>query len=156
MSEFFSPTNAIVSSILSAVAIIIYFVLSWLIKKLFKKNTNKGLAVLNLFLNLFLAAAFIVSILFILGLNITAVYNKVVSLATRDNLKVFLTENISKIVGVILTIVIASIIMSSFIAILKATKARRPEDQKRKRTLYCLLLFCNNNIQKHLSLMVFQ
>lgn len=135
MSDLFSPTNVIVSSILSALAIIIYFVLSWLIKKLFKKNTNKGLAVLNLFLNLFLAFAFIVSILFILGLNITAVYNKVLSFATPDNLKTFLTDNVSKIIGIILTIVIASIIISSFIAILKSTKARRKEDIKRKRTL---------------------
>lgn len=131
MNELFTPTNPIVSSILSAVAIIIYFLLSWLIKKLFKKNTNKGLAILNLSLNVILAVIFIVSILFILGLDINVLIQKIKNM----NIKEFITNNIVKVISIVLVIVVGSIIISSFIAILKATKARRPEDAKRKRTL---------------------
>ena len=131
LPDLFTPRDVLLSSILCALAIILFFVLSWLIKKLFKKNTNKGLAILNLSLNVLLAAVFIISVLFILGLDISALITRIKDI----NITTFITDNISKVISIILVIVVASIIMSSFVAIIKATKARRPEDAKRKRTL---------------------
>ena len=46
-----------------------------------------------------------------------------------------LQENVIKIIGISLVIVISSIITTSVKAILKATKLKDPKDQKRKRTL---------------------
>lgn len=138
--KLFNATNPLVSSILCAVAIIIFFLLNWLIKKLFKNNTNKGLTALNLCLNVLLVIAFVISILFILGLNHVVLFESIKSFMDPENLKVFLSENVSKVIGVILVIVISSILMSSFIAILKATKARNQDAQKRKRTLDKVLI----------------
>ena len=129
-----------VSSILCAVAIIVFFLLNWLIKKLFKNNTNKGLTALNLCLNILLVIVFVISILFILGLNHTLLFESIKSFMDLDNLKDFLSENVFKVIGVILVVVISSVLMSSFVAILKATKARNQDAQKRKRTLDKVLI----------------
>lgn len=134
-ANLFSPTNSILASLLCAVAIIVFFLLSWLIKKLFKNNTNKGLTILNLCLNIILATIFIISVLFILGLNIQVLFEKIKSFFNADSLKTFLEANIAKVIGVILVIVISTILMTSFVAILKAINSKNPEAQKRKRTL---------------------
>lgn len=133
--DLFEPTNSILSSLLCAVAIIVFFLLSWLIKKLFKNNTNKGLTVLNLCLNILLALIFIISVLFILGLDTSVLFQNIKDFANADNLKLFLANNMFKVIGVILVIVISTIIMTSFVAILKAINSKNPEAQKRKRTL---------------------
>ena len=138
--RLFSATNPWVSSILCAVAIIVFFLLNWLIKKLFKNNTNKGLTALNLCLNILLVIVFVISILFILGLNYALLFESIKSFMDLDNLKDFLSDNVSKVIGVILVVVISSVLMSSFVAILKATKARNQDAQKRKRTLDKVLI----------------
>ena len=135
LTSLFKPNQVFVSSFLCALAIILFFVLSWLIKKLFKNNTNKGLTILNLCLNILLAVLFIVAVLFILGLDLNVLIEYIKSFVEPGNLKAFLEENIAKVIGVILVVVVSTILMSSFVAILKATKARNIEAQKRKRTL---------------------
>ena len=100
-----------------------------------KNNTNKGLTILNLCLNILLAVLFIVAVLFILGLDLNVLIEYIKSFVEPGNLKAFLEENIAKVIGVILVVVVSTILMSSFVAILKATKARNIEAQKRKRTL---------------------
>ena len=135
LTSVFNPSNSILSSLLCAVAIILFFLLSWLIKKLFINNTNKGLTILNLCLNILLAALFIVSILFILGLDVNILINKIKSFIEAENLKAFLEDNIFKVIGIILVVVISTILMTSFVAVLKAINSKNPEAQKRKRTL---------------------
>lgn len=135
LTGLFQTDKVFLSSLLCAVAIVVFFVLSWLIKKLFKNNTNKGLTILNLCLNILLATLFIISILFILGLDINVLISYIKSFVEPSNLKAFLEENISKVIGVILVIVVSTILMTSFIAILKAANTKNVEAQKRKRTL---------------------
>lgn len=131
MSEWFEIKNVWVSALLCAISIVLFYLFNWLIKKLFKKNTNKGLTVLNIFLNVFLIIAFIIAVLFSLGLKI----NKVIEYFSKANPEQVLQENILRIIGIILVIVISSIVLATVSAILKSTKLKNPKDQKRKRTL---------------------
>ena len=135
LTDYFTLNSGLVSSLLCAVAIILFFVLSWALKKIFKKTTSKKLASLNIILNVLLVCCFILSILLILGLDFPKLVNAIVVAIKENRLAEILTQHLSKIIGVVLVIVISSVVVTTFVTILKATKARRPEDQKRKRTI---------------------
>lgn len=131
MTDLFEIKNVWLSSLLCAISIALFYLCDWLLKKIFKKNTNKGLTALNIILNIVVVLTFIISILFSLGLKV----DKVISYFLEKDLEQILQENIIRIIGIILVLMISSIVLTSATAVLKSTKLKNPKDQKRKRTL---------------------
>ncbi len=124
--------------LLCAVTIIAYFLIMYFKKKIIGNKTKNWIRFIDIFINITLLCAALITLAYLTG-NLS--FNE-----TSDKIWDILTKQTSNIIGSGFVLVICATIYSTIKMIAKGQSSKRPEFEKRRRTLAKVLVSCTRYV----------